>query len=250
MNARWLLMLLAACDPGPAFGTSVGNPGKESFRVAQPADGLVLESASAVLSAQYLLACDGSLVEVSAGEDTDLVDGRQQTFPAGEWCALVLDLESIEVGLSLAEETRVEVSLRPATPWTWWMIEPLVVDETSYVIELGAPGWLEAEGLPEAQEGVVFVSDESPHAAQLIGALAEGGLFEDPDDDGELSRGEREIGSLTSPDPAQVPPPEDDEAERVRVEGCQNCNTAGRGPSGALLLALALAVTARRRTAA
>lgn len=251
-----LFVCLAACDPNGsgAFGTSVGNPGKESFRLAPPLDeSTEFVESSAFIDGQYLVGCDGTYATVLEGEDVNLLGGPRIPVPAGTWCALVLDVGSILVEATFADRP-VTVEVLPDGPWTWWMREPVIVDETEWVIELGAPGWLGAEDVPDGTETTVITDDGA--ASDAIGdRLALGSVFEDTDGDGEVSEEERGSGSLASqsdlpPGVAEDPEAEVDDEEgpdRVALDGCGNCSAAGGpAPAGAVAV-LALALIRRRR---
>jgi hypothetical protein len=126
------------------------------------------------------------------------------------------------------------------------MAEPVVVDGTSYVLELGQPGWLSREQLGEGE--ALVVGPESDLAPSLTYSLVTGTSFYEDDGDGILDEGEREVGPLGHP--SEVPPPamaDVGEDRSVALEGCSNCATGGALPS--LMWLPALLLIASRRTA-
>lgn len=242
--------LSAGClDQPPPSGTLVGNPGKTDARVA-PIGGLDLATATAEGLAVRYVGCDG--VAADAPEHpTSLVDGRF-TLPGGSWCSLVAAIDTLHVtGTRQIEPIPVEISLDPGLVLTLWTTEPLVVDETDTILELGAPGWLAVDAI-EPVEGGIVIAPESELASALALAIARDSAWYLDDGDGVLDEVERDAGPIATT--VSLPPDalradEDSGVDTsVGLEGC-NCATETRGGGAAAGLLAALAALGLRRPA-
>jgi MYXO-CTERM domain-containing protein len=250
----WIALGLVACGPNlpPPGGTSVGNPGKVGYRIAPPTE---IEVATATLQGVTtdLLGCDGSRASVLAGDDEDALTGDRVPMPPGTWCGLTLAIDVVSVeGTFGLEGTPASITLEPPTVLTLWMAEPVVVDETEYVLEVGEPGWVTSTQLPPEGDLIGTISPGDAIAPLLLQNLATGtGLYLDADGDGQMSEAERQEGTLASATwlpPAELGAVKDTGGVgSVAVEGCGNCQTGGSPVGGAL--AGLLALIARRRRA-
>jgi hypothetical protein len=245
-----LALLLAACGPardGPR-GTSVGNPGKTGVALARGA-GLEFQEAHLEDALIEVIGCDVARATLLTGE-LGLLEDEPLVLPGGSWCAVVVRFGTLavsgEVEVDEGDPQAFEVRLEPETTTTLWMGEPIVVDETSYVLEIGEPGWLSREQLGEGE--LVLVTPESDLAPTLTYSILSGTRLYEDDGDGSIDEDERGAGPLA--DPAEVPPPEfaGGEDRSVALEGCSNCATGGAHPSVGWAAVL-LWLTARRRTA-
>jgi hypothetical protein len=249
-----LAALLVACGPGRdgPRGTSVGNPGKTGVALARGA-GLEFEDAQLEDAFVEMIACDGIHVTLLSGE-LDLLEEDRLDLPGGSYCGMVVHFGALTASGEVEDEDDrlFEVRLEPELTTTLWMAEPVVVDETSYVLEVGAPGWLSREQLGEGD--VLTVTPESDLAPALTYSLLAGTSFYEDDGDGSIDEDERGAGPLAHP--SEIPPSalaEEGDDRSVALEGCSNCNTAAKHPSLLWVAALLwlpglLWIRARRRT--
>ena len=235
-----LLALLAACDQPPPSGTSVGNPGKQALRLAEPADLVTLEAAIADELLVDWIGCTGGSVQVLDEAGVDLLGDTVTDVPAGPQCGVVLTFTGA-IGLEgTAAEEPFAGEIEPGVVITLWSAGAIDVDEDAFVLELASPGWLDAE--QTAELGALVLAER---------IAADSALFADPDGDGRIDLAERDAGPLASPllePPVELGRDDTGAPGRVAVEGC-NCATPGPGPGPALWLAL-LVATARRGSAA
>jgi uncharacterized protein (TIGR03382 family) len=246
------LLLLVACDPAtvpPPSGTSVGNPGKNLFRAA-PGEGLVYDAAVARGLSFELVACDGTAEVVAPAGELDLLADEQTEFTGLEWCAVVVTADEIQVTGGPAEGDGLDFDLTLAlpTPTTLWTSAPFAVDGESFVLELGAPGWITAEGLGIGAEPVVIGPESEGHDRLLVPLIAGTAWYLDEDEDGEVSAAERSAGPVAAtanPPPPEMAAPEDTAAPPASV-GLDGCNCASAPGPGALPLLLPLLVALRR----
>ena len=252
MRSSWLVLALVGCatEAPPPNGTSVGNPGKVSYRLAPPTEIDVVEASLQSVTTD-LVGCDGARESVVAAEDEDLVVGDAEVMPPGTWCGLTLSVDVLTVD-GTAGEITASITLEPPWVLTLWMAEPVVVDETEYVLEIGEPGWVTAGQLAPEGDLAGTITPESDVAPLIAQNVAVGtGLYLDGDGDGVVSDAERQAGTLASA--TWLPPAElgaedtGDDVDPVSVEGCGNCSTGASPAFGGVASLLALA--ARRRKA-
>jgi hypothetical protein len=141
-----LLLLTLGCREhhDSRSGTSVGNPGKGTARIAS-ASGLSIDSAQASGASIVAKSCHEvpTVATLIYADALDLLSPESFDVPEGTWCALELDLETLTLfGTGDSGGTlELNLGLAPFSLYT----KGLDVDaSTSWVIELGSPGWLDA----------------------------------------------------------------------------------------------------------
>lgn len=248
-----IVLSLVACDPEgtpPPSGTSVGNPGKNYFRLGET-PGMVVEAAVASGLTFDLVSCEGLVERAVADEVVDLLDGEAVAVNGREWCAVVVQIEDglLLVGVGEGGESLpFEVELAFDAPLTLWVVSPIPVDGESYVIELGAPGWLSAEQLGLDVEPVNIGPEQEVHDLLLVAVLEQSAWWLDAEDDGEVGPADRDAGPIASA--ANLPPDEMQVAEDAAVPnsvGIDGCNCAAAAPGGAWVMAPIAGLALRRR---
>ena len=171
-------------------GTSVGNPGKGTARIGS-GSGLSITSAIASPIDITVQSCDdvpveGTLVSTDA---LDLASPATFDIPAGTWCRLLLNVPNMTVTGTGDSGGTVDLDL--ALEPFWLYTAGLDVEQqTSWAIELGSPGWLDATeiGLPD---NVVIDALDPLHDTFEERIYKESALYLD-DGDGVLTSAERE----------------------------------------------------------
>lgn len=251
MRATWMLLGLVACDPNttpPPSGTSVGNPGKNVFRLA-PTPGLDVDVAEAGELSFELVSCDGTAEAPPTETTIDLVTSEPVSFSGFEWCAVVFTAGELRVsGAATDGEPRpFDLTLAPPFPLTLWTGAPIAVDGESFVLELGTPGWITAEDL--GVEGLTVSPESELHDLLLLPLLDGTAWYLDDDDDGELVAAERDAGPVAAATFAPPPEMSEDTDEPPGSVGVDGCNCATSGPPLPVVLGAALLVARRRRRA-
>lgn len=191
---RIVLLLASAtfvgCTTGyTPGGTAVGNPTDLTAHVA-PATEATVEQATARVSTLSTVTCDGARTTRTIASDVDLLGRSKLELPAGSWCGLELTFESPLVlsGRTLAGEA-FTVSLAIDT-LALGSTTAFSTDTGSFLVELGAPGWLDAKAA---------TSPGSSSERELTDAiLALSQLFVDTRADGSLDDAERKAGAVAS----------------------------------------------------
>ncbi len=187
MSSAWLVSsLLVGCGPdgrGPAEGVAVGNPTNNAQLSARLAPVERWEVEVATQRADWTaVTCFGDEVPLERGQD-DLLGGAGVDYTGPVWCAVrwrpqgVLrvagEVDGDPVDLSLQLGGMVLTAAAPA-------------DEGAFVLEVGAPRWLEPDGELTLKPGDVLSKDL---ADQLLSTSR---LIWDRDEDGEVSSPERD----------------------------------------------------------
>jgi hypothetical protein len=187
------VLLLACSDPPVMEGTSVGNPTEMTARIA-PSTDVSLSQADFSLAEVTFVYTDRTWDTVAVNQDFDLLAGGTIEFPASEWEAMVL----VPGGpMVMSGSTRTS---QPAT-YSLEVDEILLFareasvrfDDGGHVLELGFPGWLDADfaGYDTNVEVNVDPSSSLVHN-NLVTALRDSStLFGDDDRDGEVGDEER-----------------------------------------------------------
>jgi len=181
------LALLACAEPPERSGTAVGNPGTIGGLAAESPEGISLTSARLTPVALLVKACGGA--EASFPLDpVDLLDADNVLgeLPAGSWCGIAVELESLVLEGETDGGTRFSVAMRPEA----FAIETaLTVDGDHLLIEV--PVVLEAAALEALGEDVAL-DPEDPLAEAWTDETSAGAWFwYDEDRDGLISDGDR-----------------------------------------------------------
>ncbi len=246
-RALLALLLLCGCVEEPVDdGTAVGNPSLTTFAIAA-GEGFTIEAASAPVASVRYTACDESTVAEDVDRPIDLLGGTLE-LRAGTWCALLVDFSG-PVSASAAwtdggDPATLDLTLAPGTLGFAPDGGALLLDDDALLLELAAPGWLDAIalGLQPGEDRVVD-EDSAEHDA-LAGAIEEDStLFEDVDEDGVLAAADRERPVAAIGEPSFEHP--DAAPAGYSQEAC-GCTAAG-GFSSPLGLVALLGLLSRRR---
>lgn len=248
----WALCVAAACtqptDPEPRPGTSVGNPGKMTVRIA-PSETVFLEVAFTDETSLTHVDCHGTASALDAPE-LDLLESGPITVPGGPWCGVQLVLAQPAIlGGGALEHAGFEAELQP-DPIVLWAYEPLDVDGESYVLELAAPDWLNPDILGLMLEDPVLIELGSERSDLLAEDLGVGARVFADGGDGVLTDAERSAGPVMGPDgdvpeaPLDTGDPDVDRS--LSLDGC-NCASSPSAPGPWIALLACFAWRKRRR---
>ncbi len=223
------IALIAMCgcreSVGERDGTSVGNPGKGSARVA-PGTEVVFQSAIATQVVIGITECDDKADwEVLLDEDVlGLQDSEAFEIPAGTWCGLDLELDGIQIEGSGDDGGSFTIDLEPLRVYLYTSGSE-VSEDTSLVIELGSVGWIDATEL-----GLPVDADITPahdlHETLVLRVEKESGVYAD-DGNGDLSDQEREENQIGDPDDKDKDfQGDDDKKDGTETPGCATTGTA------------------------
>ncbi len=188
-----LLLALSApaclsADPG----TIVGNPGQMRVAVA-PAHGLTLDGARLTVEELRFVACDGAEVAMPIEGSLDLIDPVLLQAPGGTWCGLHLDPAGpllLDGAAPAGGRLMAELNL-PAVDIA---ANQLQVDGGFIVVELGGPGWLNAQALGINGRDDVSIVPGDPLHDGLVEAISTLSAAYPDDGDGWVSDAERALG--------------------------------------------------------
>lgn len=246
--------LLAACtDPDEVHdGTAVGNPGVVAFALGETVD---MDVGAAEASAAWvgLRACGADEEQAIEREDAMVPLNGEVAFelPLGTWCSLLLDdLQVYAEGHHVASPAEDEgvfiiaLTLGPTMVNAGTFDGFTVTEDQAFVLELGAPGWVSAEGIGLDPDNEVIIEDDSPlHEPVALAMLETTALYDDPNTDSVVSEPEREAGSraAVTNDVPTAPAPD----EGLTGSACSATGPAA--PSPWLLLGLLLVAPIRGR---
>jgi len=211
-----VLVSLGACD-GSWGGTSVGNPGKMTG-VVGPAPDVSLDYADTWVERVEFTDCDGQISSKNVNAVVDLIFGFNVVAPGGEICGaqLIGDGYVYVTGQTMGSGEIFTAYLQTDGQLEVASNYGVFVDGQDFVLELGAPGWLDEETLDLQFSGEEIIETD-PRAVTLAERIVEDiALFEDPDGDGQVSDNERDDGAVAS---AAVARGEEDDSDRPHVSG-------------------------------
>lgn len=184
--------LLFACRGAPVEGTSVGNPTELTVRLA-PSSDLTLDLAEVALGVARFTDVEGGDVEVNLATTADLLDGGPLELPDLDWVSLELSLASpLELGGATSGGAEASLTIDADSLTLIPSAEAVAFDGGAYVLELGHPGWLDAESVGYDPDQDLLVEPGSAahdNLAWLLGYTSS--LYEDLDRDGEVGEDER-----------------------------------------------------------
>lgn len=198
MSSAWLLSaLLVGCGPegrGPAEGVAVGNPTNNAQLSARLAPVARWEVTLATQRADWTaVTCFGDEVPLARGDD-DLLAGDGVDYAGPVWCAVRWRPQG-----PLRVEGEVDGDPVDLTLQLGGMVLTATAPEPSgdFVLEVGAPGWLEVEDELTLKPGDVS-------SKELADAMLESSrLIWDRDADGEVSDAERDQAlAIAVPEPS------------------------------------------------
>lgn len=191
-------VLLMGCTSAEDTGalTIVGNPGMSAARMAPTDASATIAQASGELAEVSLYDCDGRKVDGDVSASLDLLQGEGFELIPGHYCEAIFVFDAITFDGTVETGDSYEVALdqtRIAASST----DGLVIDGQGFVLELAFPGWLTAERL-DIEPGVDKVIGPEDTEALAIEALLQSrsALYEDTDDDNEVSTEERDRGEV------------------------------------------------------
>jgi len=198
MTSHLLLFIaMIGCRSGSVSdqGTVVGNPGDNAMRVAEGND-LALVSARTTVDTMAWSGCDGDVEVIELAQEFDLLANHAFEMPLGTWCDVTIvfsDSLSVEAtGIDEADDTTITLDLNVESA-SLHANGGFVIANSRHVLELGYPGWLDAEELSD--------EDASAKDAALIDIVSNrSALFADENNDGNISDEERETGPVASGD--------------------------------------------------
>jgi hypothetical protein len=201
-----LLMPLLACLPGQKdSGIIVGNPpGTVVARVAKSAEVELYPTEIYVLNVS-LVSCDGESTTREVDKIIPLSGSQSFEIPAGDWCALNVEIGDDFPLVGRASEVDFEIDL----PLREIGFEGglALSDEQGafYIMELGQPDFLSADlgGLiptdpePKGDESALVLDAESCEGLEPCLALRDAietgsAVFSDRDEDGDIDTEERD----------------------------------------------------------
>jgi len=226
-------------------GTSVGNPGKGTARIAAGKD-VTITSAVANSATMTLDGCDESGVRENLYDDAtlDLINPEEFDVPPGEWCAIYVEIRGLEIdgGGDDGGTFLIDLGL---VPFTLFLPELEVDAESTLIVELGSPGWLDGRelGMPE---DVVINDDSELHDALVERVAGESALYvgEDEEPIGFSDEDKTKDWDWDDKDKHKV------DKEEPDPEATPGCNSSGPAPGTWLMwLPLVLILASRRESA-
>lgn len=194
-----LALLLGCRNGGPSEGTSVGNPTELTLSVAPSAD-LLLDAAQVDLSLARFADAQGGFDDVNLDASVDLLAGGTVTIPDLEWSTLELFFASpMALSGSTSGDAAARVTLEVESLLLTAAVAEVVFDGGSFVLELGSPGWLDAESIGyEPDEELLVEPGDAVHDTLAELVQYRSSLIPDQDGDREVSDDERDAAVATS----------------------------------------------------
>jgi len=191
-----MIWLLLACAGAPPEGTIIGNPGDAMVVMAEGKDATYTASSAYALNWR-VTDCEGER-EADIPLDLELdLEGTLVDLPGGAWCRIALELDGVTIeGYGGEDSSEFLFVIELEGSWVELQAENLleVPAESDWVLELGYPGWVEAESLELLSEERTVVDEDHPAYPALVRKLyAASGLYSD-DGDGLIDEEEREAG--------------------------------------------------------
>jgi hypothetical protein len=164
-----LLLPLVACEPPPAEGVAVGNPGDAKLTVGG-SEGFALTSATALGAELVARPCAGDAVTLALG-DVDLLDDAGAELPEDAYCGFELTVAS----LSLAGDGFAAELVPPPLAFE----ASVTVAGTELTLQLGDDGWLTAALVALAVDPLAIAPGDAVHdllvSRLVVGSLLAGG---------------------------------------------------------------------------
>ena len=196
------LPLLAACVGGdPDEGTSVGNPGRFAMTVAS-GTGVTFSGGSVPVDEMMLSACGDDGEDESLVADDTIELGAEIDLPAGAWCSLEMTLsEPLELDFAIdsvaGREYLLELDADALEVVPSGGAGFAVGEDQAFLLELGAPAWLDAEDL-ELDDEDNLVEDPDLLVDLATAVTDQSALFDDADADGDVDPEERDAGAVAT----------------------------------------------------
>lgn len=188
------LALLACQAPTP--GTIVGNPGEARLTTGD-ASGASYTNAFLSVESVTWTDCGGATLDVPVDGTLDLLDPVILQAPAGTWCSLT----ATPAGPLWAEGQgdgggtfALELDL-PALTLASAGATGLLIEDAAVVIEIGAPGWVDAAALGLVEGEVAQIAPGDARHDALVAAAADSSAVYEDDGDGVVSEAERAAGA-------------------------------------------------------
>jgi len=199
-------LLALACGRDKPISTNITMPDPSPLTIVL-ASGNGLQTRSLRVTGAYLLlegCASGTGASLFLGDQANLA-GMETSLMGGDWCSLTVALGETATLKAIthsghwlqAPVGRTEIVLGSAAG--------VSVSGQAFILELGAPGWLDADGLGMTEASHRTLTTGEPELEQILLALREGtALYGDLDGNGVLGTNERaEVRAAFIPEPAE-----------------------------------------------
>jgi hypothetical protein len=198
-------LLALACGRETPISNSITMPDPSPLAmVLAPGNGLQARSLRVTGGYLFLEGCaSGTGASLFLGEQTNLA-GMQTSLMGGNWCGLTVALGETATLKAITHSGHWLEAPVGGTEIVLGNADGVSVSGQSFILEIGAPGWLDAEGLGMT-EGHRTLTTGEPELEQILLALREGtALYEDLDRNGVLGTNERsEVRAASVAEPAE-----------------------------------------------
>jgi hypothetical protein len=204
--------LALACGREAPKSTPLPTPESSPLKVVlAPGDGL--EPRSLAVTGGFLL-LEGCTMSTGGSlflpDETDL-SGMETSLLGGNWCQLTISLGEQATLKAISHRGDWLNAALGGAEIVLQQEDGFAVSGESYILELGAPGWLEPTALGMTTGSDRSLTSEDPETALLLDALLTGSaLYEDLDGNGILGSAERsEVrASPSTPEPEDTGSPD------------------------------------------
>jgi len=183
-------------DPPEDHGTVIGNPGDLDMTVGS-GEGAVARSATVTGAILTQVACDGLAAQSTMDDPLDLASASA-TLTWDSVCRirlefdgpLIIEGDGLDGGTFTAALDINQITVTSETGFT--------TDEQDFVLELGEPGWLDADQLGLATGTAIELNSSHPAHPLLVTSLTERSKVFADDGDGVISAAERAAGAAAA----------------------------------------------------
>jgi len=168
---------------------------------AAKGSGVVITGGTMPVSELSLSGCGGEEGEVLASDEDVALDDSLE-LPAGSWCGIEVEPDGafvvdFTIDAVAGEGYELELELDGLTVAPAGGGAFAVAEDEAFLLELGAPAWLDADDLELDEENALV--EDPDLAVELASVVAEeSGLYADADADGEVGGDERSEGPVAS----------------------------------------------------
>lgn len=242
-----LLTLFLACSANTqSDGTIVGNPGSSQGKLAEGSNIEVYSAFGEMQTISYMSGEAEDTVFVETELDLIEIDDGF-SLETGRWDQVEVHFSEIIVQGDVEGSGFIAVLSDVFLPL---QANNLVLNQQSYVLELGRPGWITPdnfEGLQPNEDGELVIEPDSEVLEGLQEALHyESSLFIDTDGDQQLSENERD-NVVASTNEEVIPEPEEPEPDSDESESGSTSARVGCQETQLSLLLLPLLFLKRRQ---
>ena len=200
----FFLMLTACSSDVVLQGTLIGNPSKGKASLAQ-GDNVSYTSASGYANSGYYIRQNNTMnlqneVLHSIDLTLDLLNPDMEIeLLKGDWVGLGIDFPD---GIQIEGTRDSGGSFSIQTPPLFVVLgnsETFTIDDSTYLIEIGKPGWIADADFEGFEEEQIVITNADPLSLYFQEQLdSTSGLYVDEDSNGELDDEERESGTVAS----------------------------------------------------